>query len=175
MAEFPNAGKSTLISSISSAHPKIADYPFTTLEPSLGVVEADNFETFVMADIPGLIEGAHEGHGLGLQFLRHIERTRLLLYLIDVSVGNETNPVSQLEVLRSELEEHDPKLVRKPAAVVASKMDSVEGEKLEALEQWCGHQNVELVRISSVTGKGLDELKQTVVRKLASRDETGGS
>ena len=172
---FPNAGKSTLISSISAAHPKIADYPFTTLEPSLGVVEAENFQTFVMADIPGLIEGAHEGHGLGLRFLRHIERTRLLLYLIDVSVGSETNPVSQLEVLRSELEEHDPKLVRKPAAVVASKMDSVEGEKLEALEQWCGHQNVELVRISSVTGKGLDELKQTVVRKLASRDETGGS
>ena len=172
---FPNAGKSTLISSISAAHPKIADYPFTTLEPSLGVVEAENFQTFVMADIPGLIEGAHEGHGLGLQFLRHIERTRLLLYLIDVSVGNETNPVSQLEVLRSELEEHDPQLVRKPAAVVASKMDSVEVEKLEALEQWCGQQNVELVRISSVTGKGLDELKQTVVRKLASRDETGGS
>ena len=172
---FPNAGKSTLISSISAAHPKIADYPFTTLEPSLGVVEAENFQTFVMADIPGLIEGAHEGHGLGLQFLRHIERTRLLLYLIDVSLGSETNPVSQLEVLRSELEEHDPNLVRKPAAVVASKMDSVEGEKLEALEQWCGHQNVELVRISSVTGKGLDELKQTVVRKLASRDETGGS
>ena len=172
---FPNAGKSTLISSISAAHPKIAGYPFTTLEPSLGVVEAENFETFVMADIPGLIEGAHEGHGLGLQFLRHIERTHLLLYLIDVSVGNEANPVSQLEVLQSELEEHDPMLVRKPAAVVASKMDSVEGEKLEALEQWCGHQNLELVRISSITGKGLDELKQTVVRKLAPRDETGGS
>ncbi len=172
---FPNAGKSTLISSISAAHPKIADYPFTTLEPSLGVVEAENFETFVMADIPGLIEGAHEGHGLGLQFLRHIERTHLLLYLIDVSVGNEANPVSDLEVLQSELEEHDPKLVRKPAAVVASKMDSVDGEKLEALEQWCGHQNLELVRISSITGKGLDELKQTVVRKLASKDETGGS
>jgi GTP-binding protein len=172
---FPNAGKSTLVSTMSAAHPKIADYPFTTLQPHLGVVSADNFETFLMADIPGLIEGAHEGHGLGLQFLRHIERTRLLLHLIDVSVGEEGNPVEQIEVLRSELAQHDPRLVLKPTVIVATKMDAVDPAKLEELEQWCGQENKELVRISSVNGKGLDELKRTVLRKLRSTGENGGS
>ena len=169
---FPNAGKSTLISAISAAHPKIADYPFTTLEPSLGVVEAENFESFVIADIPGLIEGAHEGHGLGLRFLRHIERTRLLLLVLDVSVANQEDPITQAVVLLSELAEHDLKLARKPALTVASKLDSVDVEKLRALEQWCGQQNIELVTISSITGKGLDELKRTVVLKLRSTNET---
>ncbi len=172
---FPNAGKSTLVSTVSAAHPKIADYPFTTLQPHLGVVSVDNFETFVMADIPGLIEGAHEGHGLGLQFLRHIERTRLLLHLIDVSVGEERNPVEQIEVLRSELGQHDPQLIRKPTVIVATKIDAADPAKLEELEQWCGQENKELVRISSVTGEGLDRLKRSVVRKLASTDEIGGS
>jgi GTP-binding protein len=171
---FPNAGKSTLISTLSAARPKIADYPFTTLQPHLGVVSVDNFETFVMADIPGLIEGAHEGHGLGLQFLRHIERTRLLLHLIDVSVGEERSAVEQIEVLRAELGQHDPRLILKPAVIVASKIDVVDPEKLDELEQWCGQENKELVRISSVNGKGLDELKRTIVRKLRSTGETGG-
>ncbi len=172
---FPNAGKSTLVSTMSAAHPKIADYPFTTLQPHLGVVSVDNFETFVMADIPGLIEGAHEGHGLGLQFLRHIERTRLLLHLIDVSVGEEGNPVEQIEVLRSELAQHDRRLILKPTVIVATKIDAVDPAKLEKLEQWCGQENKELVRISSVNGKGLDELKRTVVRKLRSTGENGGT
>ena len=173
---FPNAGKSTLISVISAAHPKIADYPFTTLEPSLGVVSTGDFESFIVADIPGLIEGAHEGHGLGLQFLKHIERTRLLLYLIDVSVGAQLDPVEQIAVLRSELEQHDPALIRKPALVVASKVDVVDEPRAQKLERWCGQENVESVRISSVTGKGLDGLKRKVLDKLRSLiNTTGGS
>lgn len=164
---FPNAGKSTLISSISAAHPKIADYPFTTLEPSLGVVAADDFRTFVVADIPGLIEGAHQGHGLGLQFLRHIERTRLLIYLIDVSVGESSDPVEQLRILRDELAQHDPMLSKKPFIVAASKMDSADAHRVEALAQWCGQRNAQFVRISSITGEGLDTLKRTVVQMLA--------
>ena len=167
---FPNAGKSTLISSISAAHPKIADYPFTTLEPSLGVVSGDNYETFIMADIPGLIEGAHEGHGLGIRFLRHIERTRLLLILVDVSVGNLEDPLAQVEILRAELAEHDARLASRPSIVLASKMDSVDGEHLRKLEQWCGQQNMEFAKISSVTGEGLEGLKRTVIQRLRSSD-----
>ena len=169
---FPNAGKSTLISTISAAHPKIADYPFTTLEPSLGVVSVGEFETFIVADIPGLIAGAHEGHGLGVQFLRHIERTRLLLYLIDVSVGNDRDPVDQLKVLRAELEQHDPQLNKKPSLIVASKIDVMDEVRIEQLEQWCGQENMESVRISSVAGTGLDSLKRTVVAKLRSMEES---
>ncbi len=168
---FPNAGKSTLISRLSAAHPKIADYPFTTLEPSLGVVSTGEFETFIVADIPGLIAGAHEGHGLGLQFLRHIERTRLLLYLIDVSVGNDQDPVDQLKVLRAELEQHDPQLNKKPSLIVASKIDVMDEVRIEQLEQWCGQENMESVRISSVAGTGLDGLKRAVVNKLRSMEE----
>ena len=172
---FPNAGKSTLISAISAAHPKVADYPFTTLEPSLGVVAFNDFDTFVVADIPGLIEGAHEGHGLGLQFLRHIERTRVLAYMIDVSVGNTEDPVVQMHILRSELGEHDPALLRKPSLVVASKIDAVDEGKEQKLEQWCGQENVEFVKLSSVTGKGLEGLKRSVARKLKSETKAGGS
>ena len=168
---FPNAGKSTLISTISAAHPKVADYRFTTLEPSLGVVSMGDFETFVVADIPGLIAGAHLGHGLGLQFLRHIERTRLLLYLIDVSVGNDQDPVEQLQVLRAELEQHDPQLVKKPSMIVASKIDVIDEERVAGLEQWCGQENMEFVRISSVAGTGLEALKRAVLGKLRSMEE----
>ena len=168
---FPNAGKSTLISTISAAHPKVASYPFTTLEPSLGVVSVSDIETFIVADIPGLIAGAHVGHGLGLQFLRHIERTRLLLYLIDVSVGNDEDPVEQMKVLRAELEQHDRQLVQKPSMIVASKIDIVDEERITGLEQWCGQENVESVRISSVAGTGLDELKRAVFSKLRSMEE----
>lgn len=172
---FPNAGKSTLISAISAAHPKIAGYPFTTLEPSLGVVSFNDFDSFVVADIPGLIEGAHEGHGLGLQFLRHIERTRVLAFLIDVSVGNTEDPVKQLHVLRSELGEHDPAMLEKPSMVVASKIDAIDHDKEQKLEQWCGQENVEFVKLSSVTGEGLDGLKRSVVRTLKSEAKAGDS
>ncbi len=168
---FPNAGKSTLISSISAAHPKIADYPFTTLAPSLGVVSMGDFETFVVADIPGLIAGAHAGHGLGLQFLRHIERTRLLLYLIDVSVGNDQDPVGQLRVLREELSQHDTRLIQKPCIIVASKIDVADEQRLIALERWCKQEDMDSVSISSVTGAGLGGLKRSVFGKLRSMKE----
>src|SRR6476661_8231575 len=120
---FPNAGKSTLISRISAAKPKIADYPFTTLVPNLGVVSTDDQRTFVVADIPGLIEGAHEGHGLGIQFLRHIERTRLLAHLVDVSEESGRDPVEDFEVILRELHSYSDTLAEKPMIVLATKMD----------------------------------------------------
>jgi len=164
---LPNAGKSTLISRISAARPKIADYPFTTLEPNLGVVALDIDRSFVVADIPGLIEGAHLGHGLGVQFLRHIERTRLLLHLIDISQGTDRDPVDSFRVIQSELVEYDPDLGLKPQIVVAAKMDSADPAKVRKLEQWCGQNNVDVIRISSVTGEGLEELKERTIRKLS--------
>src|SRR5689334_19083343 len=123
---FPNAGKSTLISRISAARPKIADYPFTTLEPQLGVVQMDNFQSFVVADIPGLIEGAHLGHGLGIQFLRHIERTRLLAHLVDVSEATGRDPVHDFEVVMAELASFSDDLAHKPMMVVATKIDAAQ-------------------------------------------------
>src|SRR5213594_3055374 len=123
---FPNAGKSTLISTISAAKPKIADYPFTTLEPHLGVVDLGDFRTFVVADIPGLIEGAHEGHGLGDRFLRHIERTKLLLHLVDVSSASGRDPVSDYKTVDRELAAYNPDLARRPQIVVATKIDAVD-------------------------------------------------
>lgn len=163
---YPNVGKSTLISRISAARPKIADYPFTTLEPQLGVVSADDDRTFVVADIPGLIEGAHLGHGLGIQFLRHIERTRVLLHLIDVSVGNERDPVDEFHAIDSELAEHNSDLPKKPKIVVAAKMDAADPKKVQKLERWSKKNKLEIVKISSVTGEGLDELKRAVLAKL---------
>jgi GTP-binding protein len=165
---LPNAGKSTLISSISAARPKIADYPFTTLEPSLGVVSYDHDKSFVVADIPGLIEGAHLGHGLGIQFLRHIERTRLLLHLVDVSPLEERDPVVAFKTIEKELAEHSPGLPRKPRIVVATKMDSADPSRVRKLQQWCRQRQMELIRISSVTGEGLEELKHGIIRKLSS-------
>ena len=123
---FPNAGKSTLISRISAARPKIADYPFTTLEPNLGVVQFDDFRSFVVADIPGLIEGAHLGHGLGVQFLRHIERTRLLAHLVDVSEASGRDPVEDFETVMQELASFSDDLVKKPMILVATKMDAAQ-------------------------------------------------
>src|SRR5678816_4874045 len=121
---YPNVGKSTLISRISAARPKIADYPFTTLEPHLGVVSYDTYKSFVVADIPGLIEGAHLGHGLGTQFLRHIDRTRLLLHLIDVSQGNDRDPVDDFHTIQNELAQHSIDLPLKPRLIAATKMDA---------------------------------------------------
>src|SRR2546430_2565154 len=133
---FPNAGKSTLISTVSAAKPKVADYPFTTLEPHLGVVDAGDFRTFVIADIPGLIEGAHEGHGLGDRFLRHVERTKLLLHLIDVSSASGRDPANDYEVINRELEAYDPRLAERTQFVVATKMDALdEPARLESLRE----------------------------------------
>jgi GTPase len=165
---FPNAGKSTLISSISAARPKIADYPFTTLEPHLGVVSYDHDKSFVVADIPGLIEGAHLGHGLGIQFLRHIERTRLLLHLVDVSPAEEQDPVAAFKTIEKELAEHNADLPLKPRIVVATKMDAADPKRLRKLQQWCRQRQMDLIRISSVTGEGLEELKHGIIRKLSS-------
>jgi GTP-binding protein len=165
---FPNAGKSTLISSISAARPKIADYPFTTLEPNLGVVAYDHDKSFVVADIPGLIEGAHLGHGLGIQFLRHIERTRLLLHLVDVSPAEDRDPVADFKTIEKELAKHNPDLPLKPRIVVATKLDVADPAKVRKLQQWCRQRRMELIRISSVTGEGLEELKHGIIRKLSS-------
>jgi GTPase len=163
---YPNVGKSTLISRISAAHPKIADYPFTTLEPHLGVVSYDTYKSFVVADIPGLIEGAHLGHGLGTQFLKHIERTRLLLHLIDMSDMSERDPVDEFHAIESEMAEYNPDLPRKPKIIVAAKMDAAVKKKVQKLDRWCAKNDYELIKISSVTGEGLEDLKNAVVRKL---------
>jgi len=163
---YPNVGKSTLISRISAARPKIADYPFTTLEPQLGVVSIDTDGSFVVADIPGLIEGAHLGHGLGIQFLRHIERTRLLLHLIDVSAESTRDPVDEFHAIDAELNEHNPDLARKPKIVIATKMDVADPKKVQKLERWARKNHLEFKKISAVTGEGLDELKHAVYAKL---------
>src|SRR6202035_5496030 len=141
---FPNAGKSTLISVISAARPKIANYPFTTLEPNLGVVNADGGtgrelgRTFVVADLPGLIEGAHSGAGLGIRFLRHVERTRLLVHLIDTSDASEADPIHSFEVISGELQAFSETLTDKPLIVVASKLDATtDRTRLEALRDFC--------------------------------------
>jgi GTPase len=156
---FPNAGKSTFIAAISSARPKIADYPFTTLVPNLGVVSWADDRSFVVADIPGLIEGAHEGKGLGTQFLRHIERTTFLLHLVDVSEWASEDPVSSLEVMRHELAAYDPALQAKPYAIVATKLDVMGGgERLRALQAYCTAHNLRFFPISAATRHGLEPL-----------------
>jgi GTPase len=172
---FPNAGKSTLISRISAARPKIADYPFTTLEPNLGVVtlgEAPEEKSFVVADLPGLIEGAHLGSGLGAQFLRHIERTRLLLHLVDVSDGSgRADPVEDFKVINNELAsftdgagEHP--LEEKPMMVAATKIDVANPEKLKKLAAHAKRRKLEFHAISAVTGEGIDELKWALEKRL---------
>ncbi len=160
---YPNVGKSTLISRISAAKPKIADYPFTTLEPNLGVVtigEAPYEESFVAADIPGLIEGAHLGAGLGVQFLRHIERTRLLVHLVDVSDGSgRPDPVEDFKVIMGELKSFGHGLDEKPMIVVASKADVANPEKLKKLKAMAKRKKLGFYEISAVTGQGVDALK----------------
>jgi GTP-binding protein len=173
---FPNVGKSTLISRISAAKPKIADYPFTTLEPNLGVVsigEAPYEESYVVADIPGLIEGAHTGAGLGVQFLRHIERTRLLAHLVDVSdASGRPDPVEDFKVILGELESFGHGLTDKPMIVIASKADVANPEKLKKLRAMAKRKKLDFYEISAVTGLGIDKLKYSMgarVRELRER------
>jgi GTP-binding protein len=164
---FPNAGKSTLISRFSAARPKIADYPFTTLEPHLGVVEAGE-RTFVMADIPGLIEGAHEGHGLGDRFLRHVERTKLLVHLVDVSDFSGRDPVHDFDVILEELASFSQALAEKPMIVVASKIDACQdATRIAALRDKAEKKNLPFFEISSVTGAGLEPLRHAIAGHLA--------
>jgi GTP-binding protein len=164
---FPNAGKSTLISTISAAKPKIADYPFTTLEPHLGVVDMGDFRTFVVADIPGLIEGAHTGSGLGDRFLRHIERTKLLLHLVDVSSASGRDALSDYETVDRELAAYNPDLATRPQIVVATKMDALEDpERLATLKRQAEADGKSFLAISSVTNKGVRELVNAVALRL---------
>ena len=167
---YPNVGKSTLISRISSARPKIADYPFTTLEPNLGVVavgDARDEISFVVADIPGLIEGAHTGAGLGTQFLRHIERTRLLVHLVDVSDASGRDDVTKdVEVIIGELASFGAHLEEKPMIMVASKIDVVNKDKLAALKKYAKKKKLKLYEISAVTGKGIEELKYAIAEEV---------
>jgi GTP-binding protein len=164
---FPNAGKSTLISTISAAKPKIADYPFTTLEPHLGVVDLGDFNTFVVADIPGLIEGAHQGAGLGDRFLRHIERTRLLLHLVDVSSISGRDSVGDYETINRELAAYDERLAAAPQIVVATKIDSLdEPERLEKLKARVLQDGRSFFAISAVTQTGVRELVAAAARML---------
>jgi GTPase len=177
---FPNVGKSTLISRISAARPKIADYPFTTLEPNLGVVavgDAKSEVSFVVADIPGLIEGAHTGAGLGTQFLRHIERTRLLVHLVDVSDSSGRPDVAKdVEVILGELGSFGAHLEEKPMIMAASKIDAVNKDKLAALKRYCKKHKLKLYEVSAVTGKGIEELKYAMaaeVQKFRERELSG--
>jgi len=164
---FPNAGKSTFISTVSAARPKIADYPFTTLEPHLGVVDLGDFRTFVVADIPGLIEGAHEGHGLGDRFLRHVERTKLLLHLVDMSSVSGRDPVNDYEVINRELAAYDPQLAARPQIVVATKLDALdEPERVENLRRRAEQDERKFFAISSVTGAGVRELINEVGHEI---------
>ncbi|HEY7786556.1 MAG TPA: GTPase ObgE [Pyrinomonadaceae bacterium] len=164
---FPNAGKSTFISTVSAAKPKIADYPFTTLEPNLGVVDMGDFQTFVLADIPGLIEGAHQGAGLGDRFLRHIERTKLLLHLVDVSDASGREPVSDYETVNGELSAYNSELAARPQFVVATKIDALQQpDRLRSLEQQAKADRKPFYAVSSVTGEGVRELVNAVAARL---------
>ena len=182
---FPNAGKSTLISRISAAHPKIADYPFTTLEPHLGVVSADAEpgkpvgRTFVVADLPGLIEGAHTGAGLGIRFLRHIERTRLLAHLIDTSDASDRDPVRDFEIISGELAAFSATLAAKPEIVIATKLDATtERSRLEKLREFCAAHGLEFHAISAASGEGIPQLVRAMadaLERLTPREESAGS
>jgi GTP-binding protein len=164
---LPNAGKSTLLSRISSARPRVGDYPFTTLTPVLGVVEADD-RTFVAADIPGIIEGAHEGAGLGLRFLRHVERTRVLLQVVDASGTSGREPSDDLRLARDEVRSWDLAMLERPQLVAASKRDVVGAEDpLPGLQATAAELGLRVVPVSAVTGEGLDHLKRALLELLA--------
>jgi len=170
---LPNAGKSTLLSVISSARPKIADYPFTTLVPVLGVVKLENYRSFVIADIPGLIEGAHRGVGLGFQFLRHIERTSILLHLIDISEMAEGDPVENYRKIMRELELYSPLLIGKPQAVAGTKLDIAGNSKrLNRLSRYCKKEKIPFFTLSAISGKGVRELISYLSIRLRDRNIT---
>lgn len=163
---FPNVGKSTLISRISSARPKIADYPFTTLVPHLGVVRLDDFRSFVVADIPGLIEGAHRGHGLGDQFLKHVERTRILVHMIDLS-DPARDPLSDYRIIMKELALFNRELLDRKQLVAASKMDALADRRnLNRLKAMCARRRLPFLGISALTGEGIEDLIRTLDRML---------
>jgi GTP-binding protein len=170
---FPNAGKSTLISRISAARPKIAAYPFTTLEPHLGVVSADpdaapgQGRTFVVADVPGLIEGAHDGAGLGTRFLKHLERTRLIAHLVDTSDSNDRDPIRDFEIIMHELAAFSPELAEKPMIVVATKLDATtDRAHLDELREFAAKRGLEFHAVSSATGEGIVELVRAMADAL---------
>ncbi|MCK5269710.1 MAG: GTPase ObgE [Sedimentisphaerales bacterium] len=166
---LPNAGKSTLLSRISAARPKIAPYPFTTLQPNLGIVELTDYRRLVIADIPGLIEGSHQGQGLGHEFLRHIERTRIIVHLVDIAAIDGSDPVENYHAIRDELTQHSPELARKPEIIVASKLDlDSDGDKFQLFNQQLGRQ---VLAISAVTGAGLRELTELLWRELQNHEK----
>ena len=172
---FPNAGKSTLIARVSAARPKIADYPFTTLTPNLGVVKLSGDRSFAIADVPGLIEGAHRGLGLGHQFLRHLERTKVLVHVVDVSGAAGRDPVEDLETVRQELQLFQPALAAKPQIVAANKMDAVTDEAaagVAALAARAASLGLPFLRVSAVTGAGMPELLEAMWRHVAIERES---
>jgi len=174
---FPNAGKSTMIARISAARPKIADYPFTTLVPNLGVVRISADRSFVVADVPGLIEGAHRGQGLGHQFLRHLERTKVLVHLVDMSGATGRDPVEDLDTVRKELELFQPTLAAKPQIVVANKMDAVDpsnADAVTALERRASELGLPFLRASGVSGYGVPELLEAMWKGLARPRQPAG-
>jgi GTPase len=173
---YPNAGKSTLISRISAARPKIAEYPFTTLTPNLGVVGLSGDRSFVVADVPGLIEGAHRGQGLGHQFLRHLERTKVLVHLVDVSNVSGRDPVDDLNIVRRELELFQPTLAAKPQIVAANKIDALDDEeRARTLAMRAEELGLPFYRISAVTGAGLPEILEGMWRLLAAARESSAA
>ena len=172
---FPNAGKSTLISRVSAARPKIADYPFTTLTPNLGVVQLSGDRSFAVADVPGLIEGAHRGQGLGHQFLRHLERTKVLVHVVDVSGATGRDPLDDLETVRQELRLFQPALAAKAQIVAANKMDAVDDEGTAGvirLAERAAEHGLPFFRISAVTGAGLPELLEAMWRHVVAERES---
>jgi GTP-binding protein len=170
---FPNAGKSTLIARISAARPKIADYPFTTLTPNLGVVTLSGDRSFVVADVPGLIRGAHAGQGLGDRFLRHIERTKVLIHLVDVSGASGRDPVQDFDTILDELRLFDPKVAAKPQIVAANKIDAIDDpSRLTRLERHVRTLELPFHRTSGVTGEGIDDLIEAAWRQIAAVRET---
>src|SRR3954470_6123808 len=172
---FPNAGKSTLIARISAARPKIADYPFTTLTPNLGVVGLSGDRSFVVADVPGLIEGAHRGQGLGHQFLRHLERTKVLVHLVDLSGESGRDPVDDLNTVRRELELYQPALAARPQIIAANQTDAADDpERIEALRRRAGELDLPFYRVSDVSGEGVPDLLEAMWREVdAARHKTG--